>query len=69
MNKIHVVLVSLFLSACSSTVQVTTKPVERVTLDVTVPPPLILREIQWRVFDIQGKPYFALDTNNFEKFV
>ena len=55
----------LILTSCE-TLSVTTEPIERPKLEVSIPEPLKLRETEWTVLDVEDKTYFALDTKGFE---
>lgn len=54
----------VILTSCSTSV--ITKPIERATLDVEVPPPLKLRQIDWKVLKVDSSVYFTLTPKEFE---
>ena len=62
-NILAIVVCTIMLTGCASTLTVKTDPIERVSLDIVLPDPLILRNVEWSV---NGSAQFILDAENFE---
>lgn len=64
--KMFLVLATCFtLTGCES-FKVITEALDRPTLGITQPAPLDLRPVEWRVFNYENTPYYALDSKNYE---
>ena len=65
-NYIAILLLLVPLSGCLTSRDITTKPLDRLSLDIVRPKPLQLRQVQWKVIKHDQVVYFSLDAKNFE---
>ena len=60
MKKFLLILPILLLTGCAHSLNVTTDPVKRATLNIPTPPPLKMDNVQWIVVVTNDKPNYSL---------
>lgn len=60
-------LLLLVLCGCASSVDFVSKPVERTPLNIDMPAPLTLEDVDWKLQKIGNDYYFSLTKEDFER--
>lgn len=57
----------LFLSGCTKRLETVTAPMDRVELNLPMPKPVVLEDIDYSIVEIEGKAFIAMSMKDYRK--